>query len=163
MRTCFAFLIFIFVPCTIADLLDNLEFSHGIAFYDELKYPADYTHKEYLNPDAPKGGRLVLPWSFSFDTLAPIGLGETGAPSGYHFRDESLIVRAGDEFAAFYGRLADGIAVSDDKRMLVFRIHPDAKWDDGVPVTAHDVVYTFSLNMDQVGADFYFDFIEIFM
>ena len=161
MRICFALLVFLCVSsATFADLLDALEFSHGIAFFDELKYPADYTHKEYLNPDAPKGGRLILPWSFSFDTLAPLGIGETGSPSGYHFRDESLIVRGGDEFAAFYGRLADGIAVTDNKRTLVFRMHPDARWDDGVPVTAHDVVYTYKLNMSEIGADFYFDFIE---
>ena len=143
-----------------AELLDTLEFKHGIAFFDDLKYPPDFTHFEYLNPDAPTGGKLTLAWSFSFDTLAPISLGETGAPSGYHFRGEPLVVRSGDEFAAFYGRLADGIAVTEDERTIVFRIHPDAKWDDGVPVTARDVVFTFDLNMSQIGASYFFSFIE---
>ena len=69
-------------------------------------------------------------------------------------------MRGGDEFAAFYGRLADGIAVTDDRRTIVFQIHPDARWDDGVPVTAHDVVFTFDLNMSQVGVSYYFSFIE---
>ncbi|MDG2071604.1 MAG: extracellular solute-binding protein [Pseudomonadales bacterium] len=159
-RFCFFILISILPGTALADFLDTLEFKHGIAFFEDLKYPADYTHKEYLNPDAPTGGELVLSWSFSFDTLAPLSLGETGAPSGYHFRDEPLIVRGGDEFAAFYGRLADGIAVTEDKRRIVFRIHPDAKWDDGVQVTAHDVVYTFDLNSSQIGAELYFDYIQ---
>ena len=118
-------LIFIWTPNKVlADFLEDLDFKHGISFFHELKYPSDYTHLEYLNPEAPKGGKLVLPWGFSFDTFAPLSLGETGAPSGYHFQDEPLIVRGGDEFAAFYGRLADGIAVPEDKMAIVFRIHP---------------------------------------
>ncbi|MAI40988.1 MAG: extracellular solute-binding protein [Candidatus Azotimanducaceae bacterium] len=161
MRSTFLlFFCFFASSLTWADLIHELEFSHGIAFFDELKYPSDYSHKKYLNPRAPKGGKLVLPWPFSFDTLAPLSLGETGPPSGYHFRAESLVVRGGDEFAAFYGRLADGIAVTDDKKALVFRIHPDARWDDGEIVTAHDVVYTFELLMSQVGASLRFDFLE---
>ena len=140
--------------------LDHLEFKHGIAFFDDLKYPADFTHFEYLNPDAPKGGKLVLAHGYSFDTLAPAAQGETGAPTGYLYRGETLVVRGGDEVAAFYGRLADGIAVADDRRTIVFRIHPDARWDDGVPITAGDVVYTFELQTSQVGASYFFRFIE---
>jgi len=161
MRISFFFSLSIFVSATAsADFVDDLEFRHGIAFFDELKYPPDYGHKDYLNPYAPKDGKLVLPWGFSFDTLAPLSIGETGAPSGYHFRGESLVVRGGDEFAAFYGRLANGIAVTADKKTLVFRIHPDARWDDGNTVTAHDVVYTFELLMGQVGASLRFDFLR---
>ena len=154
-------LIFIWNPNkAFADLLEELDFKHGISFFHELKYPSDYTHLEYLNPEAPKGGKLVLPRGFSFDTFAPLSLGETGAPSGYHFQDEPLIVRGGDEFAAFYGRLADGIAVPEDKMAIVFRIHPEAVWSDGVRVSAHDVVYTFEQNMSQIGAGYFFSFID---
>ncbi len=146
---------------TSAELPENLEFKHGIAFFHDLKYPPDFPHLDYLNPDAPKGGRLVLPWDFSFDTFAPLSLGETGVPSGYHFQYEPLIVRGGDEFTAFYGRLAEGIAVTEDKMAIVFRIHPDARWNDGVPVSAKDVVYTFEQNMAQPGAGFFFSFIKL--
>ena len=146
---------------TSAELPENLEFNHGIAFFHDLKYPPDFPHLDYLNPDAPKGGRLVLPWDFSFDTFAPLSLGETGVPSGYHFQYEPLIVRGGDEFTAFYGRLAEGIAVTEDKMAIVFRIHPDARWNDGVPVSAKDVVYTFEQNMAQPGAGFFFSFIKL--
>ena len=85
----------IFACIAHADLLDDLEFKHGIAFFQDLKYPADFTHFDYLNPNAPKGGQLVLAHPFSFNTLAPMPQGETGAPSGYHFRGDTLIVRSG--------------------------------------------------------------------
>ena len=140
--------------------VEGLEFKHGIAFFDDLKYPADFTHFEYLNPDAPKGGKLVLAHGYAFDTLAPAAQGETGAPTGYLYRGETLVVRGGDEVAAFYGRLADGVAVADDERTIVFRIHPDARWDDGMPITARDVVYTFDVQMRQVGASYFFRFLE---
>ncbi len=160
-KTICCLLLFAWVPMTSAELPENLEFKHGIAFFHDLKYPPDFPHLDYLNPDAPKGGRLVLPWGFSFDTFAPLSLGETGVPSGYHFQYEPLIVRGGDEFTAFYGRLAEGIAVTEDKMAIVFRIHPDARWNDGVPVSAKDVVYTFEQNMAQPGAGFFFSFIKL--
>ena len=143
-----------------AIVIEDLEFKHGIAFFQDLKYPADFTHFDYLNPDAPKGGRLVLASPLSFNTLAPMPQGETGAPSGYYFRGDTLIVRSGDEITAFYGRLADGIAVTEDERTIIFRIHPEARWDDGVPITAGDVVFTFETHKAQLGAGYFFRFIE---
>ena len=117
-----------FVPAVATDILDGLEFKHGIAFFHELKYPADYTHLDYLNPDAPKGGVLVEATQRNFDTLAPIPLSAIGPPVGFWFNADTLIIRAGDQVSGFYGRLADGIAITDDKMAMVFRIHPKAKW-----------------------------------
>jgi microcin C transport system substrate-binding protein len=149
-------------PCAIADddILGPLEFKHGIAFFHEPKYPADFTHLDYLNPDAPKGGTLVEATSAAFNTLAPLAESGTGAPSGFWFTGDPLIIRAGDEVSAFYGRLADGIAVTQDELAIVFRIHADAKWWDGVPVTANDVVYTIERRKQQTAAGFWLDFIE---
>ena len=157
----FVLLISVFGCSADANILNELEFKHGIAFFQDLKYPADFTHFDYLNPDAPKGGKLILAHPFSFNTLAPMPQNEAaGAPSGYHFRGDTLIVRGGDEITAFYGRLADGIAVTDDDRTIVFRIHPEARWDDGVPITAGDVVFTFETHKAQLGAGYFFRFIE---
>ena len=139
--------------------LEDLEFKHGIAFFHELKYPKGFTHLEYLNPDAPKGGILVLPNGSNFDTFAPAAERGTGAP-GRFFRDETLMIRSGDEVSAFYGRLADGIALTEDRLTLVFRIHPKAKWRDGVPITSNDVVYTIESLMSQVSGRFYFSTLE---
>ena len=142
-----------------ADMLDDLEFKHGIAFFHDLKYPADFTHLDYLNPDAPKGGELVLPTQSAFNTLAPMATRGVGAPQGFWFTSDTLVIRAGDEVSAFYGRLADGIAVTDDRRAMVFRIHADARWRDGVPITARDVVYTLDKRRHQPEGRMYFSFI----
>ena len=68
-----------------ADMLDDVEFRHGIAFFQELKYPAGFTHLEYQNPGAPKGGTLVLFTQTNFETLAPApeNTSELRAPGGY--------------------------------------------------------------------------------
>ena len=143
-----------------ADSLAGLDFRHGIAFFHDLKYPADYTHLDYLNPDAPKGGELVLPTQSAFNTLAPMATRGVGAPQGFWFTADTLLIRAGDEVSAFYGRLADGIAVTDDGMAMVFRIHPDARWRDGVPITARDVAYTLDLRRHQPEGRMYFGFID---
>ncbi len=143
-----------------ADGLDGLEFKHGIAFFHDLKYPANFTHLDYLNPEAPKGGELVLPTQSAFNTLAPMATRGVGAPQGFWFTADTLVIRAGDEVSAFYGRLADGIAVTDDGMGMVFRIHPGARWRDGVPITARDVVFTLDMRRNQPEGRVYFAFIE---
>ena len=139
--------------------LDDLEFKHGIAFFGELKYPPDFTHLDYLNPDAPKGGLLVEATQSAFNNFAPLAEGAIGAPSGFWFSADTLLVRAGDEVSAFYGRLADGIAIPDDRLAMVFRIHPGARWRDGVPITSRDVAFTFDAQLNQIGGRMYLDFI----
>ena len=143
-----------------ATALDGLDFRHGIAFFDELKYPPDFTHLDYLNPDAPKGGVLHEATQSAFNNLAPLVEGGIGAPSGFWFSSDTLLIRAGDEVSAFYGRLADGIAITDDRLAMVFRIHPDARWRDGVPITSADVAFTFDTLRAQLGGGMYLGFID---
>lgn len=138
----------------------QLDFAHGIAFFADLKYPAGFTHLDYLNPDAPKGGQLNEASQAAFDTFAPLPEGGTSPPAGFWFYADTLLIRSGDEVSAFYGRLADGIAVTDDRMAIVFRIHPDARWRDGVPVTAKDVKYTFETRLAQLQGRTYFGFIR---
>ena len=140
--------------------VDSLEFNHGIAIFGTLKYPADFAHFDYLNPDAPRGGEIILSHPFSFDSLAARPLGESGAPNGYHLQNDPLVVRSGDELAAYYGRLAEGIAVTKDRMTLVFRIHAHATWDDGKPITAHDVVFTFKPPGNADSVQSFFDVFE---
>ena len=147
------------LPACASDRLEGLEFKHGIAFFHELKYPPDYTHMEYLNPDAPKGGELVLPTQSNFDTFAPMAERGTGAPGSW-LRNDRLIRRGGDELSAFYGSLADGIAITDDRLTMVFRMHPMARWRDGVPITSNDVAYTLQVYLNQVSGRLYFNFFD---
>ena len=142
-----------------ATSLEALEFKHGIALYHDLKYPPDYSHLEYLNPNAPKGGTLVLPTGTNFDTFAPIAERGTGAP-GRRFQNDSLITRSGDELSAFYGLIADGIAITDDQTTVVFRIHPQARWRDGVPITSSDVTFSVESLTSRIAGRLYYRTIE---
>ena len=135
--------------------LEGLEFKHGIALYHDLKYPPDYSHLEYLYPEAPKGGTLVLPTGTNFDTFAPIAERGTGAP-GRRFQNDPLIIRSGDELSAFYGRIADGIAITESRKTVVFRIHPRARWRDGVPITSGDVEFSVERLRSQVAGRLYY-------
>ena len=122
-------------------------FRHGVSILHELKYPPDFRHFAFVNPDAPKGGTLVMPSMTDFSTLSPL-LNPQRAP-GLNWVYETLLLRAGDEPAAYYGSLAEQIALGADRRSIVFRLHPGARWHDGMPITSNDVKFTF----DAIKAD----------
>ena len=123
------------------------EFRHGVSILHELKYPPDFPHFAFVNPDAPKGGTLVMPSLTDFNTLSPLVTFER-AP-GSNWVHETLLLRAGDEPVAYYGSLAEQIALGADRRSIAFRLHPGARWHDGVPITSNDVKFTF----DAIKAD----------
>ena len=116
-----------------------LEFRHGVSQIPnyELKYPADFPHFNYLNADAPKGGTLVLPLLKPLNTVSPMY-----EPPGFYQSYDHLIARAGDEASGYYGSLAESIALSADRRRIVFRLRPQARWHDGRPITAADVKFS---------------------
>ena len=118
---------------------EPLEFRYGLSQIPgyELKYPADFPHFDYLNADAPKGGTLVLPWLKPLNTVSPMY-----QPAGFYRSYDHLIERAGDEPSAYYGSLAESIALSADRRRIVFRLRPQARWHDGRPITATDVKFS---------------------
>jgi microcin C transport system substrate-binding protein len=119
--------------------------SHGLSMYGELKYPADFTHFDYVNPEAPKGGSLVLSTvGTTFDTLNPFvlrGVPAAGASMVY----ETLVEPSLDEPFAEYGLLAQTIATPEDRSFVEYELNPDARWHDGQPVTADDVVFSFDI------------------
>ena len=118
-------------------------YRHGISLLHELKYPADFEHFEYANPDAPKGGELKLSTTGYIQNFA--GVPGTGVPSaqGLGRTVDRLMIRSADELSGLYGQLADGIALSADRRSLFIRLHETARWHDGVPVTTKDVEFSY--------------------
>ncbi|MCH9806116.1 MAG: extracellular solute-binding protein [Alphaproteobacteria bacterium] len=121
------------------------EASHGLAAFDELKYPADFPHFDYVNPDAPKGGRLSMIGSagkITFDSFNDFILtGDTAQGLSYIY--DSLMVRAYDEPDAVYGLIAKSAVLADDKMSVTFKLRDEARFADGSPVTAADVVFSF--------------------
>jgi len=118
-------------------------YQHGISLLHDLKYPANFEHFEYANPDAPKGGELNLSTTTNIQNFA--GVPGTGVPSaqGIGRTHDRLLLRSADELSGLYGQLADGIALSADHKSLFIRIHEKARWHDGVPVTTKDVKFSY--------------------
>jgi microcin C transport system substrate-binding protein len=117
---------------------------YAIAQYGEPKYPADFKHFDYVNPDAPKGGTLVLanPSRLtSFDKFNPFTLRGNPAP-GIDLMFESLTIGSSDEVASAYGLLADDINIAPDGLSTTFHINPRARFSNGDPVTADDVKFS---------------------
>jgi len=118
---------------------------HGLSAFGELKYGPDFPHFDYVNPDAPKGGRLSMVGpaaTITFDSFNPFILRGDSA-QGLDLLFDSLMVRASDEPDAVYGLIAKSAMVAEDRRSVTFELRPEAKFSDGTPVTAEDVAFTF--------------------
>ena len=120
--------------------------SHSFAAYGDAKYAPGFTHWDYVNPQAPKGGTLYLRnpdrrSSFDkFNTFTLLG----NAPAGMGiFMTESLAVLSADEPRTMYGLLAESMAVAPDRSSVTFRLNPLARFSNGDPVLARDVKYSF--------------------
>ncbi|NNE23449.1 MAG: ABC transporter substrate-binding protein [Rhizobiales bacterium] len=120
---------------------------HGLSAFGDLKYRARFEHFDYVNSDAPKGGRIV--------TLGTAGVITFDSLNGYILKGDpaqnlnllfdSLMVRAFDEPDAVYGLVAKYGDVADDRMSVTFTLRPEARFADGTPVTAHDVAESFRL------------------
>ena len=118
---------------------------YAIAQFGEPKYPPGFKHFDYVNPEAPKGGTLVLANPnrlTSFDKFNPFTMRGNPAP-GIGMLFESLTTGSSDEVASAYGLLADDIAIAPDRRSATFHLNPRARFSNGDPVTAEDVKYSF--------------------
>jgi microcin C transport system substrate-binding protein len=117
--------------------------AHALALGYEPKYPPDFKHFDYVNPDAPKGGELVLSAIGNFDSLNPFILKSVPAAGVSGLMFETLADGANDEPITNYGLLAEDQKLADDKLSVTFRINSKARFSNGDPVTAADVKYSF--------------------
>lgn len=115
---------------------------HADSLTEDPKYPEGFTHFDYVNVDAPKGGTVRLGSMGGFDTFNPI-LPKGEAADGIGLVYETLLTSSADEVNTSYGLLAEAMKVADDYGAVTFRMDPDARWHDGEPVTAEDVVWSF--------------------
>jgi len=132
--------------------------AHAYAQFGDVKYAPGFTHFEYVNPNAPKGGefRLVPPTRpTNFDKFNPFTLKGTG-PSGLgQLMFESLMTGNSEEPTTAYGLLAEDIDVAPDGLSVTFRLNPKARFNDGSPVLAADVVYSFQTLIGPLAAPQY--------
>ncbi|OOZ38772.1 ABC transporter substrate-binding protein [Solemya pervernicosa gill symbiont] len=109
----------------------------------EPKYPPGFDHFDYVNPDAPKTGKLVLSVTGSFDSFNPYVLKGLSADGLTPLMIETLMASSLDEPFSQYGLLAEDAALAEDKRSVTFRLRPEARFNDGSVVTAEDVKFSF--------------------
>lgn len=118
--------------------------SHGISTFGDLKYPPDFKHFDFVNPDAPQGGTMSFRGtgaSKTFDSLASFIL--KGEPAqGLGLLYDSLLGSAPDEPDAAYGLIASSLEYPTDRSWVIFTLRPEATFSDGVPISAEDVVFT---------------------
>ncbi|KPA88894.1 MULTISPECIES: extracellular solute-binding protein [Pseudomonas] len=132
--------------------------SHGYAQFGTLKYPARFTHFDWVNADAPKGGTLRVMAFGTFDTLNPYtfkGTSPVSTPNflqyGVNELNETLMVGtgqyapSGDEPTSSYGLIAQTVEYSEDRSWVVFNLRPEARFHDGTPITAYDVAFSYRL------------------
>ncbi len=130
----------------VAALAPAARAEHAFSLYDTPKYPAGFRHFDYHNPDAPKGGDLYLAnpgAATSFDKFNPFSMKGVAAAGVGTLMFESLAISSSDEVATMYGLLANDMVLAPDRRAMTFRLHPDARFNNGDPVTADDVKYSF--------------------
>ncbi len=125
----------------------------GVALHGAPKYGPAFEHFDYVNPDAPKGGEARFAAIGSFDTLNPYVIkGQAAAGLGLLF--ESLMTSSADEAFSEYGLIAETIEIPDDRSSVTFTLRPQARFHDGTPITADDVIFSFE-TLKAKGSPFY--------
>ncbi len=141
--------LFVLLPAGAAQTQEDMIRSHGYNFFGELSYPADFPHYAYVNPDAPKGGEISVWASGTFDSMNPYS--RKGRPGRFSWiMYESLLGDApSDTVGEYYGLLAESLEYPPSKEWVIFYMRPEARFSDGTPLTAHDVVFSHNLFLEQ--------------
>jgi len=123
---------------------EPVRWRHALSLTGEPKYPLGFRHPDYVNPLAPKGGRVRLGALGAFDNFNPFVSGVKGKLAAFLMTIyEPLLMVSLDEPTTEYGLLAEALSVPDDQSSVAFRLRPEARWHDGRPVTADDVIFSY--------------------
>jgi microcin C transport system substrate-binding protein len=142
------------IACLLAVPAHSAKKTHGLSAFGALKYAADFKHFDYVNPDAPKGGRLATIGTgavLTFNSFNPFIIRDDAA-QGLDFLFDSLMVRAEDEPDAMYGLIAHAAEIAEDRRSVTFHLRPEARFRDASPLTARDVIFSFEKLRDPAKA-----------
>lgn len=136
-----------------AQAQDELIVTHAVATFgiEDLTYPADFEHLAYVNPDAPQGGEMSMSWSSaggSFDSLHPYtNQGNPAVLANIFF--ESMLEGTLDTIGESYCLLCETIAYPEDRSYVIFTLREEARFSDGTPVTAQDVLFSYEILRDE--------------
>ena len=119
---------------------------HALSLFGDVKYPADFKRFDYVNPDAPKGGKVRELEIGTFDNFNIVIAAYKGAfAQGVSLIYERLTTPSLDEVSTAYGLLAESVSYPEDRSYVVYRLRKEARWHDGQPVTPDDVIYSFDV------------------
>ncbi len=118
---------------------EDRQFRHALTLFDDIKYGPDFKHFDYVNPQAPKGGRVRFGVVGSFDSLNPYTY--KGEP-GLAVSNETLLTSSMDEPSTEYGLVASAVWHPENRSMVVYRLRPEARFHDGQPMTPDDVIWS---------------------
>lgn len=127
--------------------------SHAIAMHGAPKYKAGFSHFDYSNPNAPKGGKVRRSSIGTFDSFNPFiakGNVETNIGSIY----DTLMTQSGDEAFSVYGLVAESAQYPEDRSWVIFNINPNARFHDGESINADDIVFSFNTLMEKGAPQF---------
>lgn len=137
-----------------ADGHETIIETHAYSTFGNVKYDADFTHLDYVNPDAPKGGEISIPFQGTFDSMNPYATAK-GSPGvlstiGY----ERVFASTSDDASASYCLLCTSMEYPESEDWVVFNLHRDITFSDGSPMTAHDIVFSHKLLLEQGTASY---------
>ncbi len=118
---------------------------HGIAMHGNPALAADFKHLPHVNPNAPRGGRLNLGVQGTFDSLNPFVVKGAKATGLREYVYESLMARSADEPFSLYGLIAERVEVPQDRSSITFFLRSSARFSDGRPITADDVLFSYAM------------------
>ena len=134
--------------------------SYYLSVHGTPKYPANFTHFDYVNPDAPKGGTLRMGTIGTYDSFNRYGQRGDFAAASESFYD-SLMVQSLDEAEVYYGLIAEKVEYPSDYTWITFSINPKARFQDGKPITADDVVFSFNKFMTEGVPQFHIYYADV--
>lgn len=145
------FVILSVLPLSAEGVAQDVIIAHGISSFGDLKYGPDFAHFDYVNPDAPQGGTYVSRGtgaSGTFDSLNPFIL--KGEPAqGLGILYDSLLIGSSDEPDSAYGYIAKSLEYPEDRSWVIFNMREEARFTDGQPITADDVVFSYNILMEK--------------
>lgn len=133
--------------------------THALTLGDAPKYGADFKHLDYVNPEAPKGGTVRYAALGSYDSFNPFIVG--GDPAGLGGLYETLTSQVDDDSMSEYGLIAESMEVAADNSWIIFNLRKEARWHDGKPLTADDVVFSFNILKEKGAPNYRFYYANV--
>ncbi|MFZ1102346.1 MAG: extracellular solute-binding protein [Hyphomicrobiaceae bacterium] len=129
---------------------ESLTKHHALSLIGEPGYGPDFKHFHWVNPDAPKGGRLREMGAGTFDSLNPFSIKGAAVPQVGSLVYDTLMSTSADEASTSYGLVAEWVSYPDDVTWAVFQLRPEARFHDGKPITPEDVIFTLQALKDEI-------------